>query len=86
MAAYQLAKVERMRKQSEKTPLTQKDERGVDRIHPLWAELRNSESQLRATFTVLMLTPRSRKSHKSSTVIGPVEGSHASDPGLRLLG
>jgi hypothetical protein len=86
MAAHQLARDERMRKEAEKTPLTQQDERGIDRIHPLWAELRNSESQLRATLTVLMLTPRSRKSHKSSKPVGPVEGSSGGDPGLRLLG
>ena len=85
MAACQLARVEAMRRLGATTPITQKDERGVTRLHPLWPELRAAETQLRASFTSLMLTPRSRKGRRGDeTPRGPVEGE-ARDPILRLL-
>lgn len=88
MGAYQLARVEAMRKESAKTPFTQADDRGIERMHPLWGELRNAESQLRATFTTLMLTPRSRKTkaaNQDPTGSAP-DDAIAQDPILKLLG
>ena len=88
MGAYQLARVEAMRKESAKTPFTQADDRGVERMHPLWGELRNAESQLRATFTTLMLTPRSRKTKAANQdpVGSAPDDSAPVDPILKLLG
>ncbi len=86
MAACQLARVEAMRKQGATTPITQKDERGVTRLHPLWPELRAAESQLRASFTSLMLTPRSRKGRRQDEAPrGKAEGTGGEDPILKLL-
>jgi phage terminase small subunit len=88
MGAYQLARVEAMRNESLKTPFTQADDRGIERMHPLWGELRNAESQLRATFTTLMLTPRSRKTkaaHQEAVGAAPDDRS-SNDPILKLLG
>lgn len=86
MAAYQLARVEAMRLAASKEPFTLADERGVQRMHPLWGELRNAESQLRSTFTVLMLTPRSRKARRDEPdPVGPDE-SEINDLAFRLLG
>lgn len=88
MGAYQIARVEAMRKESAKTPFTQADDRGVERMHPLWGELRNAESQLRATFTTLMLTPRSRKTKAGNQeAMGHApDDAAAQDPILKLLG
>jgi hypothetical protein len=55
-------------------------------MHPLWGELRNAESQLRSTFTVLMLTPRSRKTRRDNIdPAGPNEDD-IDDIALRILG
>jgi hypothetical protein len=87
MGAYQLARVEAMREESAKTPFTQADDRGIERMHPLWGELRNAESQLRATFTTLMLTPRSRKSKAGNQdPTGHAPDDSNQDPILKLLG
>jgi phage terminase small subunit len=86
MAAHQLARVEAMRLAAASEPFTTPDERGVQRMHPLWGELRNAESQLRSTFTVLMLTPRSRKTQSSNIdPAGPNEDD-INDIALRILG
>jgi len=62
------------------------DERGVQRMHPLWGELRNAESQLRSTFTVLMLTPRSRKGRRDNIDAVGRREDDIDDLALRILG
>ena len=75
-----------MRLAAASEPFTTPDERGVQRMHPLWGELRNAESQLRSTFTVLMLTPRSRKTRRDNIdPAGPNEDD-SDDIALRILG
>ena len=86
MAAHQLARVEAMRLAAAKEPFVMADERGVQRMHPLWGELRNAESQLRSTFTVLMLTPRSRKGRRDNIDAVGRREDDIDDLALRILG
>jgi len=55
-------------------------------MHPLWGELRNAESQLRSTFTVLMLTPRSRKGRRDNIDAVGRREDDIDDLALRILG
>lgn len=86
-AAYQMAQVQRLRKESAQSPVTF-TENGSTRIHPAHTELRAAESLLRGTLQTLCLTPRSRKGWRSQpdATGAPVDDSANHDPILKLLG
>lgn len=87
MAAYQMAQVQRLRKESAQAPVTIQ-ENGSTRIHPAHSELRAAESLLRGSLQTLCLTPRSRKGWRSQpdATGAPVNDATAQDPILKLLG
>ena len=87
MAAYQMAQVQRLRKESAQAPVTF-TENGSTRIHPAHTELRATEALLRGSLQTLCLTPRSRKGWRSQpdATGAPVEESATVDPILKLLG
>ena len=86
-AAYQMAQVVRLRKESAATAITL-TENNTTRIHPTHTELRAAESLLRGTLQTLCLTPRSRKGWRSQPdATGPeVDPQAIQDPILKLLG
>ena len=86
-AAYQMAMVVRLRKDSADTPINLTENKAT-RIHPVHTELRAAESLLRGSLQTLCLTPRSRKGWRSQpdATGAPVDDATAQDPILKLLG